>query len=210
MRESFSFNGPVITRIGQNIAVKDVYAEFARSHETLQYDELKQLSADMNIGIYWETVLSEMVRINENEFIRNDLIPFDVEEIDDILDTMCPEKYAPLKDVGLFLHFPNIGYRWNSFILESYLYSHSRRFKLLHASFASTDVYGAMVRADSGINDYRELVADVLSHSNALNSEKAALEYLTDCGYQKRKALSGMNQLLKEAKLKKEAQAKKK
>ena len=210
LRESFSFNGPVITRIGQNIAVKDVYAEFARSHETLQYDELKQFSTDMNIGIYWETVLSEMVRINENEFVRNDLIPFDVEKIDDILDTMCPEKYAPLKDVGLFLHFPNIGYRWNSFILESYLYSHSRRFKLLHASFASTDVYGAMVRLDSGINDYRELIVDALSNSNALNSEKAALEYLTDCGYQKRKSLSNFNQLLKEAKLKKEAQAKKK
>ena len=53
-----------------------------------------------------------------------------------------------------------------------------------------------------------ELVVDVLSHSNALSSEKAAFEYLIDCGYQKRKTLSGMDQLLKEAKLKKEANKK--
>ncbi len=208
LRESFSFKGPIITKSDKSIAVKDVYTEFARSHETLQYDELKQLADEMNVVIYWESVLTEMVRINENEFVRNDLISFDVEKIDSVLDEICPEKYAPLKDVGLFLHFPNIGYKWNSFVLESYLFSHSRRFKLLHASFASGDVYGAMVRADSGISEYRELVVDVLSHSNALSSEKAAFEYLIDCGYQKRKALSGMDQLLKEAKLKKEANKK--
>ena len=208
LRESFSFKGSVITKFDQSIAVKDVYAEFARSHETLQYDELKQLADELNTNIYWETVLTEMVRINETEFVRGDLITFDVERIDDILDEICPEKYAPLKDVGLFLHFPNIGYKWNSFVLESYLFSHSRRFKLLHASFASGDVYGAMVRVDSGINDYRELVLDVLSHSDALSSEKAAFEYIIDCGYQKRKALSGMDRLLKEAKLKKEANKK--
>ena len=203
LREWFSFKGPIITKRDKSIAVKDVYTEFARSHETLQYDELKQLADEMNVVIYWETVLTEMVRINENEFVRNDLITFDVERIDDILDEVCPEKYAPLKDVGLFLHFPNIGYKWNSFVLESYLFSHSRRFKLLHASFASSDVYGAMVRVDSGIGEYRELVVDVLSHSDALSSEKVAFEYLIDFGYQKRKALSGMDQLLKEAKLKK-------
>ena len=208
LRESFSFKGPIITKRDKSIAVKDVYTKFARSHETLQYDELKQLADEMNTNIYWESVLTEMVRINENEFVRGDLISFDVERIDSILDEICPEKYAPLKDVGLFLHFPNIGYKWNSFVLESYLFSHSRRFKLLHASFASSDVYGAMVRVDSGISEYRELVVDVLSHSNALGSEKAAFEYLIDCGYQKRKTLSGMDQLLKEAKLKKEANKK--
>ena len=208
LRESFSFKGPIITKRDKSIAVKDVYTEFARSHETLLYDELKQLADEMNVVIYWESVLTEMVRINESEFVRNDLITFDIEIIDDILDEICPEKYAPLKDVGLFLHFPNIGYKWNSFVLESYLFSHSRRFKLLHASFASSDVYGAMVRVDSGISEYRELVVDVLSHSNALGSEKAAFEYLIDCGYQKRKTLSGMDQLLKEAKLKKEANKK--
>lgn len=204
LRDHFSFNGPIISALGSELRMADVYAEFARSHEVLQYDDLKALSDDMNIVIYWDSVLSEMVRVSESEMVRNDRIHFDVEAIDNILDNMCPRDYVALKDINLFLYFPNIGYPWNSFVLESYLFGFSRKFKLFHTSFGSTNACGAMVRANSIITDYRSLVIDILAHSNALHSSKEALQYLVSQGYQQRKILSGIEQIVQEAKLLKE------
>ena len=62
-RDIFSFNGPVISAVGNEISMSDVYSEFARTHEVLSFDDLKNLSGEMNISIYWESVLNEMVRV---------------------------------------------------------------------------------------------------------------------------------------------------
>lgn len=204
LRDQFSFNGPIISQLGQVFSMSDVFAEFARNHEELSFEDLKSLSTDMNIGIYWDSVLEEMVRVSDQKLIRRDLIDFDVDLIDKVLDEMCPAQYIALKDVNLFLQFPNIGYAWNHFVLESYLFKNSRKFKLLHLSFGQNSVCGAMVRVDSAISDYRTLIVDALSKSDALGSVKAALQYIVECGYQQRRRYDGIEQLIKEAKLIKE------
>ena len=204
LQDQFAFNGPIISLKGKELSMGDVYAEFSREHEVLQLDDLTSLSAEMNIGIYWDSVLSEMIRVSATEFVRKDFINFDVNAVDAILDGMCQGDYTPIKDVALFLHFPNVGYPWNSYLLESYLFSCSRKFHLLHSSFIKTGVYGAMVRVDSGIHDYRSLLLDVLSKSDALGSAKAALQYIVDQGYQQRRRYEGIEMLIQEAKLIKE------
>lgn len=203
-RDQFSFTGPIIALRGNELSMADVYAEFAKGHEVLQVDELSELSSEMNIVIYWDSVLNEMIRVSATELVRKDLIKFDVDAIDEILDGMCPSEYMPLPEVNLFLQFPNVGYSWNSYLLESYLYSCSRKFRLLHSSFIKTGVYGAMVRKDVLIQDYRSLLVDVLSKSNALNSAKSALQYIVDKGYQQRRRYEGIEKLIQEAKLIKE------
>ena len=204
LRDRFSFKGPIISQLGQEFSMSDVYAEFAQNHEELSLDELKALSTEMNISIYWDSVLEKMVRVSDQKMIRRDLIDFDVDLIDKVLDEMCPAQYIPLKDVNLFLQFPNIGYAWNHFVLESYLFKNSCKFKLLHLSFGQNSVCGAMVRVDSAISDYHTLIVDALSKSNALGSVKAALQYIVECGYQQRRRYDGIEQLIKEAKLIKE------
>ena len=76
-------------------------------------------------------MLSEMVRINQKEMIRKDKIHFEIDYTDNILDKLCLGDYLPIQQVGLFLHFPPIGYQWNSYVLESYL-QFSKRFVLYH------------------------------------------------------------------------------
>ena len=204
LRDYFSFNGPIISELGKELSMSDVYAEFARNHEELSFEDLKRLSAEMDISIYWESILGEMVRVSDKKMIRRDLIDFDVDLIDNILEEMCPEQYMPLKDINLFLQFPNIGYAWNHYVLESYLFQNSQKFKLLHVSFGQNSVCGAMVRSDSPIADYRTLILDALSKSNALGSTKAALQFIVDRGYQQRRRYDGIEQLIQEAKLIKE------
>lgn len=203
-RDQFSFTGPIITLRGSELSLADIYAEFAKDHKVLQVDELSELSTEMNIVIYWDSVLNEMIRVSATTLVRKDLIEFDVDAVDEVLDRMCPGEYMPLPEANLFLQFPNVGYPWNSYLLESYLYSCSKKFRLLHSSFIKTGVYGAMVRKDALIQDYRSLLVDVLSKSNALGSTKSALQYIVDKGYQQRRRYEGIEKLIQEAKLIKE------
>ena len=208
LRDQFAFNGPIITLKGKELSMADVFTEFAKDHEVLSVDELSALSDEMSTVIYWDSVLSEMIRVSATELVRKDQIKFDVEAIDEILDGICPGDYIPLPEVNLFLYFPNIGYPWNSYLLESYLFGFSKKFRLMHSSFIKTGVYGAMVRKDADFQDYRALLVDVLSKSNALDSTKDALQYIVDKGYQQRRRYEGIETVIQEAKLVKEQREK--
>lgn len=204
LKEHFSFRGSIISSLGNELKIADVYADFARSHERLTLDDLTAFSDEMKANIYWDSILNEMVRISQTELIRKDGIFFDVEAIDEILETMCSGNYMSLKEIKRFLSFPNIGYPWNSFILESYLFRYSRKFKLIHSSFGNTNACGAMVRCDTTIMDYHDLVTDVLIDSEALHSTTSALNYLVSQGYQQRRSLKDIDQLIQKAKRLKE------
>ena len=208
LRDQFAFNGPIITLTGKELSMADVFTEFAKDHEVLSVDELSALSDEMSTVIYWDSVLSEMIRVSATELVRKDQIKFDVEAIDEILDGMCPGDYVPLSEINLFLCFPNIGHPWNSYLLESYLFGFSKKFRLMHSSFIKTGVYGAMVRKDADFQDYRALLVDVLSKSNALDSTKDALQYIVDKGYQQRRRYEGIETVIQEAKLVKEQREK--
>lgn len=204
LHDYFSFQGPIISDIGNEISMGDVYTEFARQHEKLTIEDLRELSREMQTTIYWESIMNEQIRISETEFVRRDLIRFETESIDAILDEMCSGDYMSIKDVSLFLYFPTIGYQWNSYVLESYLYKGSKKFKLLHTSFVQGEVCGAMVRTDSKFEEYQEVIVDVLSKSNALNNNNTALKYIVELGYQQRLRLTGVEEMIKKAKLLKE------
>ena len=154
--------------------------------------------------MHWDAVLGEMIRVSQNLFVRKDLIDFDVEKIDDVLDEMCPQDYIPLQELNLFLSFPHIGYAWNGYVIESYLSGYSRKFNLIRNSFSENGFFGAMVRKDSAITDYYSLIVDALSHSDALTSTAQALQFMVSQGYQQRKTYKDIEKALRDAKLRKE------
>lgn len=203
LREKFAFNGSIISASGTQLNLSNVFADFAREHENLTLEELKNFAKELETGIYWSPVLNEMVRISQNNFVRKDLIIFDVRATDNFLEEMYPQKYIPLKEISLFINFPNAGYAWNIYLLESYLYSFSRKFKLVHSSFSEGGVYGAMVRVDSSISDYESLITDALSYSDSLTESKA-LQFIVDKGFQQRKAYKNIGDVIRNAKIIKE------
>ena len=196
----FAFNGSVISAKGSQLNLGNVFAEFSREHETLTLEELKDFSRELDTTIYWNSVLNEMVRVSQNKFVRKDLIQFDVPATDNVLAELCPQNYSPLKEFTLFLSLPNAGYAWNIYLLESYLYSFSRKFRLIHSSFSESGVYGAMVRVGAPISDYDSLITDALSYSDSLTESKA-LQFIVDKGFQQRKAYKNIGDVIRNAKI---------
>ena len=200
LRERFSFRGAIISDKDEEISMTEVFSEFCQRSEHITVDELRNFASELNTVIYWDSVYGEMVRVNKNEFVRRDQIHFDVEQTDDVLDSLIQSEYTPIKSINLFLHFPAIDVPWNNFVLESYVANYSKKFRLLHASYTASDCCGAVVRQESGISDYRALIVDVLAKNTGWKNKKDALQLLVDLGYQQRRSYSDIEKVMQEAK----------
>ena len=139
--------------------------------------------------------------ISQDEFVPKGTIQFDTTATDEVLDEMTDGEYQPLNNYRLFLHYPPISVRWNSFVLESYVAGYSRTFTLMHASYTASECYGAIVRRDSQIKDFQSLVTDVLAHSDGWQTKNDALALLVERGYLQRKHYTKIDAILPEAKL---------
>ena len=203
-RDTYSFNGPVISLLGKNFSMAEVFSQYCSDREQVTLEELKVLAYEMNISIYWESIREIVIRISETQFLRNDKVNFLIDETDQILDTFCEKKYIPLKEIGLYMHFPTLCVPWNGYVLESYLNNYSKKFKLVHVSFSASGFFGAMVRRDCKIDDYRSLIVDVLANTDEWVDKKTALDFLVERGYQQRRKYADIEMVLHEAKLIKE------
>lgn len=210
LRKSFNFRSNIISSITTQppVDTKQAFREFCREHETMTTAELQAFADEVDTVIYWDSVFSEMIRISERDWVRKDHIQWTPEAIDAKLDEMCEGGYLIIKDVCLFLQFPVVGYRWNSFLLESYVNSYSPTYKLLHASFSAYDCCGAIVKKNSLIKNYHDLAVDVLANDDAWKDQQGALQTLVDKGLQQRRTLSDIVQVTKEARLKREKRQK--
>ncbi len=204
LRGKFSFDGNVISRCGsKKLTPQQIWTGYCRYREDRSRQEIEDFANQFVDGfIRLNIILNEMIRVNASHYVRRDQINFDVEAIDEILEKMCPGPFAPLKSVNLFLLFPEIGgWPWNEFVLESYLYRGSAKFALINLSFGKTVVSGAIVRKDSGIADYRQLVVNALADSTATGSDGAALDFLVKSGYQMRRNFKGITEIRRKAAL---------
>lgn len=201
-RDEFSFHGPIISERGKAIGTAEVFADYCKDREQVTSDELKELAAAVsNNAVYWDAVRSVTIRISDDIFIRDDLVVFDVDAVDRVLDEYTKMEYTPLKNIGLFTHFPSLSIPWNGYVLESYLYRYSMKFHLLHASFSASGYFGVMIRAESMLTDYKSLIIDALAHSDVWHDKRSALDFLVENGYQKRRRYEDIEFVVKEAAL---------
>ena len=206
LKTHFSFRGPIISELGKEINTADAFEEFCRSQVTLTLDDLKNFAKEISGNvIYWESVYEVMVRISQDEFVQKDQINFDVVQTDHVLDELIENDYLALKDFSLFLYFPVTDVKWNNYVLESYIGQYSHDFQLLHASYTASGTYGAIVRRNSSITNFNELVTDVLSKADTWSNADEALGYLVNKGYLQRRRLADIESIVTEARLLRES-----
>lgn len=183
LRDQFDFNGVIICEKGAGMDTHMVFRSYCKSHDRITMDKLKNLCSQLDVsGIYWDSVLAEMVRISRDEFLSKRLICFDSESTDRVLEQACPGDYMPLKDFTLFMSLPGVAVPWNGFLLESYLRDYSRIFRLEQASPVEHTPIGTMVRRMSPFLTNRDLLIDVLVHDDSWHTPEEALDVLVEGG----------------------------
>lgn len=197
----YNFYHNVISYPNNDIASKDVLTSFAKNHEKYTIDDLKQIGEDLNVNVnpFIGDLLKYGIRIDSENFVSNEDVNFDIEGIDQVIASYCPGEYIPINSIRNFTLFPACEYQWNPMLLESYVFNHSKAFKLMHNMFGTTQVIGAIVRKKSSL-DYNDIMADTLAKSDISLSSSEAISYLRQCGLIGSRRLGTINEIINKAK----------
>lgn len=201
--DRFSFNGNIISPLHKQLSMSDVFAEFARTHHSFTIDELNVLKNEMNSTIYFDSIYANSLRVSQHQFVSKEAADFDVANTDKAISAFCAGDYISLAEVTSFGSFPYAAFPWNIYLLEHYVAAYSNEYKLLHTSFNADNCVGAIVKKSSGIENFNELITDVLAHSGVDLNKKDALQYLCEMGYLARRRFSDIDQILIKARAKK-------
>ena len=203
LRDRFNFTKAIISPKGTSVDFTELFRSFAVERDTFTLTDLEALASELKLPIYWEsTYAGGAVRVSKTEFVNKRLIHFDVDAIDTALADFCPGDYLPLMSVtsAMMMHLPSCGYRWNGYLLQSYVFGFSKVFRLSYSSFGKTGYYGAMVRRScKTINNYGSLIERVLTDDDTWETTADALDLLVNNGYQAIRKYKGIDNVVAQA-----------
>ena len=200
----FSFKGNIISRSGVTLSMNDVFGQLAAEADTITIDQLLAFAKDMGSSvIYFDAVYQNALRINETTFVSRDRAAFQVDETDTILDRFCVGNYVSLADFKDFGIFPDAGFPWTVYLLESYVAFYSDRYSLKHGGYNRNCAVGAVVKKSAGYESFDDLLVDVIADSSISFKETEALDFLVNAGYTARRSYKNIAEIVIKAKAKK-------
>lgn len=180
MRDKFDFNSDVISNLGENLGMPEVYRLFAKNNAPFSDEDLYNFSKATDPVINFWSVAQETVRVSKTLFVAKDQVAFDVDAVDKALETYLSSGYILIKDVDSFLVFPNVGYEWNEFLLESFLLHYSKKFSLVNNGTSLNNVAGAIAKKDGAYTEFVNICAQALADSGIELKKTVALNYLAE------------------------------
>ncbi len=180
MNDRFNFEGEVISSHDKSLNMADVFSLYGKHHAPFSYDDICAFSREIGSIIYFDALAEETVRVSRELFVSKENVNFDAEAVDAALETYLSSGYILVKDVDSFLVFPNVGYEWNEFLLESYLHNYSKKFALINNGSSLNNVAGAVVKKNGEYTQFVDVCAHALAESGIELKKGPALNYLAE------------------------------
>lgn len=199
LRGKFSFKRKIISKYGEDLNMDKVFANFGKNHAPFSMEQLTALKDELGTTIYFDSLYRYAMRISKNEFISRDYADFDISATDDAIEQFCKGDFISLQEISLFGGFPSCGYAWNSYLLEYYVMYFSRKFKLLHTNFNMSSSVGAIVRRNTEIESFDDVIIRALAQSNIALNIDDALNYLCENGFLARRNYSAIDNIVSQA-----------
>lgn len=179
----FSFYNNLISSMHSRLDTNQVFEDFCKSKATFTTEEVNQLADDLGTLINFDAISRYCVRVSESKFVSKDNIVFDVPATDAAIANYCPGEYVTILDINTFVAFPYCSYRWNNYLLESFVAQYSKQFKLMHSRYNKDNTIGAIVKRTSAFSDYDEILIDAVANSQVSLNENDVLDYLQEKGF---------------------------
>ena len=182
--KKFFKKGDAVKRIKKGTLLNHL-REFIAEQKELPIEKLFAFAQSLEIhpsaALY--CTHEQMVRVDKDLFIKDTLITFDVDGVDEALTSFVQGKIIPLRGVTSFTGFPPVaGYSWNLFLLESFLRKFSRQY--VYATPAANNVNaGAIYPKSMKFEDYLDVQAAVIVQEKVPLEISAVEEFLVSQGF---------------------------
>lgn len=126
--ESFDFNRPYITRIGDDfITREEQLSDYLKGNDFVFISDLKDYIDKNKIKInsiksFLNSINEDFIRVDKDLLCSEDYLSLrekDIQNIENSLDIIFENKESVDNDEIFFSLFPDLIYEWNSFLLES-------------------------------------------------------------------------------------------
>lgn len=187
LADKFDFNSAVVSRKGEKLSARDALLAYARSHDSYTLSEVKNLAQSLGttLNYHLESLLQYSVRVNETDFVAKDKVEFDVEKTDAFIQNLIDRSVycCSISQINNFMTFPECNYNWTPRLLESYLLTESKLFRLyVSGSLSQNKVCGA-VSYKADFMSFKFLMGIVLAESDSWTNKAEALDYLASEGF---------------------------
>ncbi|WP_169304173.1 hypothetical protein [Denitrovibrio acetiphilus] len=194
----FDRNGKIIVYKGDTVDALQIIKEYCEGVDKCSLDDLigfeKELTGEVHRWIPMEAGYSILVRVEKNNFVAEKYVNFDLAAIDNAIDFFIKGDYLPIRAFTTFSLFPDCGYSWNLFLLESYCRRFSKKFRFDALSVNSRNA-GVVIRKCNGLT-YEEILVDAVVKSDIILEKNAIEEFLCTNGYIGRRSYSQIEELI--------------
>ena len=195
----FIFESAVISLLKDRYSMRDIYQLYAKHHPEFSSDDIYNLSKELDTNIYFDALYEVSVRVSHDKFISKNTIHFDVEAIDKAIGSFISKEYIRIREIDSYLAFPNVEYEWNEYLLESFVYSYSKKYVLLNNGFSLHNVAGAVAKKDGAIYAFVDACAAVLADAPISLNKNDALNYPADVNMITRRTYRDLDTAIRKA-----------
>lgn len=175
-------HGLIVTPKGMCVTTPQLLEAWCAQQQRLSVSEIDAYEFELtghypSLGLW--IACNKMVRIDREHFVGDELVQFDVDAVDRAIALFVGERIIPIAAITSFTSFPEVpGYRWNLYLVESFLRRFSRRFTI-DGGPARTSYVGGICSADRHFECYEERLAHAVMQDRIPLTEDDVGQYLT-------------------------------
>lgn len=201
LKDRFILKGRILTKDQSNTDIWELARSYCLGKDECLFTDLYNYVQSVNGTAYrpvaYKAAYDQMVRVAENKFVADKHVLFDVKKIDELLSTFVKGAFIAVKGVASFALFPNCNYAWNHYILESFCYRFSEKFRLELQNFNEKNV-GLIVRKDSELS-YVDILAKTAAGAGIELTIEQVGDYLYNNGYTTKSRMSLLSEVIERA-----------
>lgn len=183
--EVADFRMPNISRKGMfdTLSIKDISLYLLGNPEKILYSDYLKIAkrmmwTDVSASNAFYRIENDYIRISDDAYVKKNKLDIDsslLPEIRGIIEKLFEDEYLAICNIDDYEQFPNIGYDWNGYLLESIIKNYFKDIKLIIPEYKDRRYQKTIILSDKiDVNSYPELVAYVVKKAGYKSMNEGA------------------------------------
>ena len=201
LKGRYYLHGKIITKEADGVDITALLEAFCRDRDECSVAEVLDRAAELtgasNKQHSMEALYETMIRADEGHFISEKQVTFDIEKIDHLLSEVIGTGYAPIRAISTFALFPACGVSWNHYVLESFCYRFSNKYRLVVMNF--NDKNAGIIKSKDLTLGYTDMLCEAAANSHIELTPDIVGQYFFDCGFTAKRKYSNLPEIIEKA-----------
>ncbi len=198
----FYLNGKILTTTESTISAISIVKAYCANKSECSFDELSnrviELTGGTNRQYAFEAAYDTLVRVEANRFVAERYVNFEIDAVDALLDDLITDDFIAIKGIATFALFPFCGQSWNYYLLESFCYRFSKKYRLEVMNF--NDKNAGIIAKKTCILKYQEMLAVAAARADIALTTEDVGAFLFASGYMAKRKYAGLSNIAERAK----------